>query len=154
MLWPRLLELVRHVSAKCPPCVCFGCASKPCPPSARLVSALCLSALSPLWLPLQTSAAMCRSGLVSASPCIRLVSAGFGRASKRCVSHVALCVCHVSAPCLFFCPLVVRSLFALHPLFVGFWPGLWFGFGRAIVSSVSALWFLRLCLFCVRCCPP
>ena len=113
------------LSRMCPPFVRCGRASKPCPPCVCFgfhVSGVRL-ALYP--------------------PCV-----GFGRASKRCVSHVALCVRHVSTPCLFF----VLSLFALYPLFVGFWPGPWFGFGRAFVSSVSALWFLRLCLFCVRCC--
>ena len=89
----------------CPPCVCFDRASKPCP----------------VWLPLQTPAAMCRSGLAPVAlypPCV-----GFGRDSKRCVSHVALCVLHVSAPCLFF----VLSLSARCSLFIlaDFQPALW-----------------------------
>ena len=138
--WPRyalatFLELVRHVSAICVRC---GPASKPCPACVRLMSALA----SPPNLGRHASVRPC-ARLALYLPCV-----GFGRASKRCVSHVALCV----RPCLFF----VLSLSARCSLFICFLSvfGLWFGFGRAFVSSVSVLWFLRLFLFCVRCCPP
>ena len=136
-------NLVRHVSSKCPPCVCFGRASKRCPPCVPLMSALA----SPQNLGLR--------------PCVRLAlyppCVGFGRVSKCCISHVALCVCHVSAPCLFFvfwlsarCSLFIRSLLvfgqvyglalagplsALCPLF---------GFCAFICYVSRSLW-LRLC---------
>ena len=127
-------DLVRHVSAKCPPDVCFGRASKRCPPCVRHVSASC-----PLWLPLKTSAAVCLSGLVSASPCIRLAlylpCVGFGRASKGCVSHVLI----VSSMCpllVFLCPLIVRLLFALYRFLAGSMVWLWPGFCQLCVRSL------------------
>ena len=127
---------VRHVSAKCPPCVRLGRASKPCPAWARHVSTLCPPYVC-FGFPSKPRPPCV--GLALYPPCVSL-----SRASKRCVSHVALCVRHVSAPFSLFsrCPLV--TLFALYPLFVGFWPGLWFGsalclfFGFcAFVCSVS-----------------
>ena len=137
MPWPRS----RSLSAICPPCVRCGRVSKPCPPgvamcsdNVRLAPALCPTCIR----------------LVCASkrnpPCARLVSicVRSGRASKPCVCHVALCVRHVS--CL--CPLIVRSLFALYPLFVGLCQGLWFGFGRVFVRSVFAAWSLFFSLPC------
>ena len=136
-LWPRL-QTLSGMSPPCvqlaSPCVCFGRASKPCPACVRLVSAwpaprslvrlasaLCLSALCSLRLPVR--------------PCVRLAlypaCVGFGRASKRCVCHVALCVRHLSAPVFFLssrCPLVFRSLSALCRFLaasmVWLWPGL------------------------------
>ena len=180
-LWPRLQTHVRQVPLcvclgrapkPCSPCVrlglwqrptaCMGRAPKPCPcppcacpPSVRfgratppnLVRHVCV--LCVLWLPPQTCRHVSGAHLALYPSCVR-----FGRASKRRVSHVALCVRHVSAPCVFF----VLSLSARCSLFIRplsfFWPGLWFGFGRAFVNSVSSLWFLRLCLFCVCCCRP
>ena len=155
----------------CPPCVRFGRASKPCPPSLPFVfpppgphpqalslSALCLSAfMAGLALPNLVChvSALCVLWHVSGVRlALYLPYVSFGRASERCVSHVALCARHVSGPCVFF----VLSLYARGSLFIlslsVFWPGLWLGFGRAFVSSVSPFWFLRLCLFCVRCCRP
>ena len=71
---------VPHVSALCPPWVCFGRASKPCLPCVRHVSAMC-------------------------PPCVRLVSGicpplclpwvRWGRASELCPP----CVRHASAMC-------------------------------------------------------
>ena len=132
----------------CPPGVCLG------PSLVRLVECVrYVSALYPLWLPLQISAAMRQSGLVPHltlyRPCV-----GFGRASKRCVSHVALCVRHVSAPGLFFvlslscrCSLFIRSLSVFCGSMVWLWPGLC----QLCVPSLV----LRLCLStCVQCCPP
>ena len=108
--WPRyalagFLELVRHVSAFSPPSL------------VHLVSAL---------RRLQTLSAMCppyvRFGFPPKPlpPCLGQAlcpPVGFGHASKCCVSHVALCVRHVSTPCLFFvlplsarCSLFIRSL--------------------------------------------
>ena len=143
-----------HEPAMCPPCVCLVSAvAAPRVACVRQVSPLCL-----LWPCLQTLSVMCPPyvffGFPSKSrpPCVSqalCLWVGFGRASKR-VSHVALCVRSLS----FLCSFAARSLCALYPLFDVFWPGLWFGFGRAFVNSVSVLWFLRLCLFCVRCCPP
>ena len=143
-------NLVRHVSAKCPPSVPLVSALAAPPNLVRHVSALCPSGpppkpcppcvclvfcpLSPLWprRRLQTLSAIgppcVRFGfpakprplcvgqaLYPPRPCV-----GFGRASKRCVSHVAA-IC----PLLVFslsshCPLVVRSLSSLF----GFWLGL------------------------------
>ena len=146
------LELVRHVSASCPlwprpqtlsgicppsgpPCVCFGRASKPCPSPPYVWFGF----PSKPWPPC-VGQAFCPPRLVSAL--CRL----WPRLPALCLQSCPLCL-----PCVrslsFLCSLVVRSLF-------GFWPGLWFGFDRAFVSSLSVLWFLRLCLFCVRCCPP
>ena len=127
-----------RVPGACPPCVRFGRASKPCPACVCQVSHFLVFALA-------VPPNLVRHPSKPRRPCVRLTlylpCVSFGRASKRCVSHVvALCVRSLS----FLCPLVVRSLFALDPLLVGFCPGLWFGFGRAFVSSVSALWFLRL----------
>ena len=158
-------NLVRHVSAICPPCVCFGRASKPCP--APHVSTLCplwskpcaarvtlaLSITCPPYVRFGFSSkprpSMCPSGLAPASPCIRLASALLPSVSAMCPHRR-----------FFFsrCPLVVlfirsSSVFGPPKPFVGFWPGLWFGFGRAFVNSASVLWFLRLRLFCVRCLP-
>ena len=131
----RLIVCLDRASKSCPPCVrlvgpcpcppSVRCgragASKPCPPSCALASPPNLGRHA------------------SVRPCARLALYPpyviFGRASNRCVSHVALCVRHVSATCVCF----VLLLFALYPLFVGFWPGLWFGFGRA-----------GLCQLCVR----
>ena len=97
----------------CPPYVRFGFPSKPRSPCVG--QALCpprlVSAFCRLWPRLQ---ALCLPCCPLCPPCIRSLS--------------------------FLCSLVVRSLFALYPLFVGFWP--------AFVSSVFVLWFLRLCLFC------
>ena len=110
--WPRYAlatfpELVRHVSAlcllgpslrtlstaMCPPCVRH--VSTLCPPCVRLVSGLA----APPNLVRRVSAMYppC-AHLVSAlgPPCVR-----FG-APPNLVCHVALCVHHVSAPCLLF----------------------------------------------------
>ena len=172
--WPH----VRHEPAMCPPCVRFGRASKPCPacvpPGVCLGRASkrcpsCVRHVSAFAAP-PTLSGMCppyvRFGFpsisrrVSVRPCVRLAlylpCVGFGRASKHCVSHVALCVRHVSALCLFFvlslsarCSLFIRPLSvfgrvyglalagplsALCPLF---------GF-CAFVCSVSRSWWLRL----------
>ena len=114
-LWPRLQTL------------CGMC--QPCPSCVRLMSAL---ASSPN-LGRHVSVRPC-ARLALYSPCV-----GFGRASKRCVPHAALCV----RPLSFLCSLVVRPLSALCRPLSG---SMVFGFGRAFVHSVSVLWFLRL--FC------
>ena len=165
-LWPRL----RTLSGMNPPCVHLVSASCllwlrlqtqwvrlvsvwPAPPSlVRLVSALCLSALSPVWprwRP-QTLSAMCppcvRFGFppnlgchVSVRPCVRLAlyppCVGFGRASKRCVSHVAFCVRHLSAPCLFF----VLLLSACFSLFIRSLSVFGWVYGLALAGPLSAL---------------
>ena len=138
----RAPNLVRHVSAFSPPSL------------VHLVSAL---------RHLQTLSAMCppyvRFGFPRKPlpPCLAqalCLPVGFGRASKRCVSHVGLCVRHVSAPCLFFvlplsarCSLFIRSLSVFGRVY-----GL--ALAGTLSALLSALWFLCLCLFCVRCCLP
>ena len=117
MLWPRSWSL----SAICPPFVPLVFALAVPPNLGRHVSGVRLALYPP--------------------------RVGFGGASKRCVSHVALCVRHVSAPCLFFVLSLSARCSLFYPLFVSFWPGLWFGFGRVFVSFVSALWFCAFVCF-------
>ena len=153
---------VHLVSASCPLWPCLQTLSAMCPPYlVRHVSAFCpsgprpqalSSALSPLWplRRLQTLSAMCppcvRFGFppnlgryVSVRPCVRLAlyrpCVGFGRASKRCVSHVAPCVRHVSAPCLFF----VLSLSACFSLFIRSLSVFGWVYGLALARPLSAL---------------
>ena len=121
-LWPRLQTL----SSRCPPYVRFG--------------------------PLKTSAAVCLSGLVSASPCICLVSA-----LAAPPSIVSPMLPSVSAPCLFFvlslsarCSLFIRSLSVFGRVYDLALAGplsalcLFFGF-CAFVRSVSRSLWLRFC---------
>ena len=89
-------NLVRHVSAMCPPSV-FLVVAWAVPPNLVYVR---------FGFPLQTSRPCACLALYL--PCV-----SFGRTSKRCVSHVALCLRHVCAPCLFF----VLLLFARSSLF-------------------------------------
>ena len=98
-----------------------------CPPGPRLQA---LSALSPLWLPLQTSAAMCRSGLVSALPCIRLVSA-----LAVLPSVESLMLPFVSA----IYPLLVFSLSSRCSLFIRSLSGFGRVYGLALAGPLSAL---------------
>ena len=109
----------------CPLCVHLGSALAAPPSIARHVSAL-----SPLWPLLQTLCTMC-------PPCVCYVPAlcppwvRFSRASKDC------------PPC-------VRLEFALAAS-----PNL----GRHVLAAFVRLWSVcspwpRLCLFCVRSCPP
>ena len=138
-LWPRL-QTLSALSKPCPPSVFPLCSPPPSLVLVRLQSAMAgpalpnlvchVSALCVLWLPLQTLAGMCRA---SASHCIRLVSAL--AASERCVSHVALCVHYVFAPCVFF----VLSLYARCSRFLR--SLLLFGqvYGLALAGALSAL---------------
>ena len=131
-------KLVWHVSAP----VRFVRASKLCRACVRLPRPPALSAC------VRLMSALC-------PPCVCPPCVGFGHASKRRVSLLPS-VRHASASCMFFlCPLVVPSLFVFIICSLS-------GFGRvylvwlwpAFVSSASAVWFLCLCLFCVRCCLP
>ena len=139
---------IRHVSAKCPPCVCFGHVSKPCSPCVCFgrASKPCPSCVG-LYIrfgfpakprPPCVCQALCPPRLVSALCCLwpRL------QAFLSCCTLCPPCVRSLS----FLCSLVVRLLFALYPLFVGFWPV----YGLALAGPL-----LALCLlfgFCVCVC--
>ena len=155
-----LLAFVRHVPALRPPCVrllfaapppCVHLAFASCPlwPCLLTLSAMCPAcvALCLLWPCLQTLSAMCPFVPALAAPrhvsgtppCVRLAlytpCVGFGRASKRCVSYVALCVRHLSAPCLFF----VLSLSARFSLFIRSFSLFALVYGLALAGPLSAL---------------
>ena len=137
-------NLVWHVSAVCLPCVrgcpacarhvftlcpprkpCPPCVCKPCPPSPPCV---CFGLPSKPWPPCV--------GQASCPPCLVSALCRLWPRLKRCVSHVALCVRHVSAPCYSLssrCPLVVRSLSTLCRFLAGSMVWLWPGFCQLCV---------------------
>ena len=122
--------------------ICSGRVSGDCPPCVRLVSALdrFVSAVAAPPSLVRLASALCLPALCP--PCV-----GFGRASKRCVSHVALCVRHLSAPCLFF----ALSLPARFSLFIRCLSVFGWVYGLALAGPLSVL--RPLFGFCAFVCP-